>query len=325
MKSRFSVGDSVILEITGVAFGGKGVGRIDGMVFFVPFTVDGDVVEVEIRSVRRNYITAELKNVLAPSPFRVDPVCKYHSLCGGCCYLHVSGERELALKEGHVVDSFQRIGKFPTPPVKPIIPSPEMYGYRQKAEFHRSSDRRGNCSVGFMSIDGKTLVDIEYCHIVKESINKEYRRVKKDRSILEQSPERMAFWSDVPYGTKGDIMRRVGDREIIVPASGFFQANALLVEKLARLVGEACRESQEGALLDCCCGSGLFSLFAARENQPVIGIDVDGESLRCARLNMARQGFSQFVFYKGTLEKVLKRLPNMNPVPIGTIILDPPR
>lgn len=112
---------------------------------------------------------------------------------------------------------------------------------------------------------------------------------------------------------------------MIVPARGFFQANALLVEQLAEFVAAACPETPEGALLDCCCGSGLFALFAAGDNQPVIGIDVNAESLRCAKENLHGRGVADAVFHRGSLEKVLRQLPELTPHPIASAILDPPR
>lgn len=320
MQTSFRAGDRVTLEITGVAFGGNGIARVDGMVVFVPFTVDGDVVEAEIVGVKRTYLTAETRRILVASAFRVDPPCEWYGFCGGCRYQHVTGGHELALKERHVRDAFERIGKFSHPPVKPIIPSPAMYGYRQKAEFHRARDAAGAWTAGFMGVDGATLVDVDRCAILDDSINEEYRRVRQSQVLLEQASERMVFWSNRPWGIEGDVTRWVGNREMIVPSRGFFQANALLVERLATLVGEACGESSGETLLDCCCGSGLFALFAARGDQVVLGIDVDGESLRCARQNMEHHGFSQARFYRGALEKVLQRLP-----PVGTVILDPPR
>ena len=43
-----NVGDRVELTIDDMAFGGEGVGRIDGFVIFVPFVITGEIVLVEI-------------------------------------------------------------------------------------------------------------------------------------------------------------------------------------------------------------------------------------------------------------------------------------
>ena len=41
-------GSTVTLEITGAAFEGKGIGKLDGMAVFVPNTAPGDTVRVQI-------------------------------------------------------------------------------------------------------------------------------------------------------------------------------------------------------------------------------------------------------------------------------------
>jgi len=40
------------LAIDEIAFGGAGVGRSDGKVIFVPFTIDGEIVDVRLQTVR---------------------------------------------------------------------------------------------------------------------------------------------------------------------------------------------------------------------------------------------------------------------------------
>ncbi|HET58278.1 MAG TPA: class I SAM-dependent RNA methyltransferase [Deltaproteobacteria bacterium] len=321
-EHRFMAGNRIMVEISDVAFGGKGVGRSEGMVVFVPWTVDGDVVEVEIDRVHRNYAEAELVKIITPSPFRVDPSCPYYGVCGGCHYRHITGGHELEIKEKQVRDAFERIGRIFSPPVRTIISSPRLSGYRQKADFHVRDGGPNGRAVGFMRTDGTTLVEIDRCDLLDESINAELAAVRANPACRDGMPERMAVWSNLPCGATEDITRRVGDLVMEVPARGFFQANAFLVETLAKQVAGACPESSEGALLDCCCGSGLFSLFAARKDRPVIGIDIDEEALRCARENLARLGVENVTLHRGTLEAVLGRL---DPGPVAAAVVDPPR
>lgn len=321
-QHRFVPGDRVTVEISDVAFGGKGVGRSEGMVVFVPWTVDGDVVEVEIDRVRRNYAEAELINIITPSPHRTEPACPYYGVCGGCHYRHITGEHEREIKEKQVRDAFERIGKISSPPVHTIIPSPRISGYRQKADFHVRDGGPNGRAIGFMGVNGTTLVEVDRCDLLDESINAELAVVRAGTACRDDMPERMVVWANLPCGTTDDITRRVGNLDMKVPARGFFQANAFLVETLAKRVAGACTESSDGALLDCCCGSGLFSLFSAREGRPVIGIDIDGDALRCARENLASLGVENVTLHRGTLEAVLGRL---DPGPVAVAVVDPPR
>jgi len=54
-------GDEIELAIDTVAFGGAGIGRYGEMVVFIPYTVDGDTVSVEIVDVKKRFATAVLK------------------------------------------------------------------------------------------------------------------------------------------------------------------------------------------------------------------------------------------------------------------------
>ena len=79
-----NVGDRLELEIVDLAFGGEGVGRVDGFVVFVPFVITGEVVLVEITERKKDFARARLVQVLTPSPDRVDARCNYFGECGGC-------------------------------------------------------------------------------------------------------------------------------------------------------------------------------------------------------------------------------------------------
>ena len=59
------------LKIDDVGFGGNGVGRAEGKVYFVPFTIDGEEVTVEIFKQKKNFAEARLLSVEMVSPHRV--------------------------------------------------------------------------------------------------------------------------------------------------------------------------------------------------------------------------------------------------------------
>ena len=73
--------DIIEVAIDAVAFGGNGVGRIHDLVVFVPFTVEGDRVEVEITAVRKRYLEGKTRRLSIPSPHREQPLCRYFTHC----------------------------------------------------------------------------------------------------------------------------------------------------------------------------------------------------------------------------------------------------
>ena len=179
MGAGLKIGERIATEIRDVAFGGDGVGRYEERVIFVPFTVDGDEVEVEITEVKKRYARGRLLRVIVPSPHRVMPLCLYYTRCGGCRMQHISYPHQLELKHRQVAEIFRRIAKLSCPAMAQVIASPRPYGYRGKAEFHLAGGREGSRRVGLMALASHDLVEIERCEIVDESINRKYANLPR--------------------------------------------------------------------------------------------------------------------------------------------------
>ena len=98
------------LQVTDVAFGGKGVARANGKAVFVPYVVDGETVSANITREHKKFLEAELESIVTASPHRVEPRCPYFRRCGGCVYQHIDYEHQLALKWRQVKETLRRIG-----------------------------------------------------------------------------------------------------------------------------------------------------------------------------------------------------------------------
>ncbi len=106
--------ETVELEINGIAAGGDGVGRVDGLVVFAPRTAPGDRVRATIERGKR-FARATHTEILKPSPDRVAPACPHYEgdACGGCQLQHLSDEAQREAKAGMIRDAFARIAKRP--------------------------------------------------------------------------------------------------------------------------------------------------------------------------------------------------------------------
>jgi len=335
MHAHVKKGDIIELPIHTVAFGGDGIGRIDNLVVFVPFAVGGDRVRVKVTEVKKRFLKGSILTILRQAPERATPRCPYYYRCGGCQYQHITYEHELALKQIQVYDSFTRIGKIPEPPVEPILASPHAYNYRGKAEFHLHYDEAGVAHIGFMDVKGRAVVDVDRCEIVAESINDAYGRFRAPLPSPKGSrtEKRVIFWSAIdenlpdnegPPFTFATILRQVADVSMRVPYGGFFQANTAMVKTLVDRVVEMAGVSSADVVLDCYCGSGLFTLFLARRAGHVLGIEVDGRAVECARFNLQRYDLPNTDVYKGKAEDVFAKHV-LSPRTIHTVLLDPPR
>ncbi|MBP3331660.1 MAG: 23S rRNA (uracil(1939)-C(5))-methyltransferase RlmD [Tidjanibacter sp.] len=173
------------LEITAPAAEGKSVGRYNDMVVFVPMTVPGDVVDVQIRVKRRRYMEGYVVNYVKKSPVREEPFCEHFGVCGGCKWQNLPYSEQLKFKRQQVEDQLTRIGKVDLPEIMPTLGSDKTRFYRNKLEYTFAPKRwktyeeiaRGDeiadrPALGF-HIPEKfdKILDIENCYLQPEPSN----------------------------------------------------------------------------------------------------------------------------------------------------------
>ncbi|MBW2370124.1 MAG: 23S rRNA (uracil(1939)-C(5))-methyltransferase RlmD [Deltaproteobacteria bacterium] len=192
-------GQEIELLVTDLAFGGRGIAKVDGLTVFVDQAIPGDHVRARVFKKKKNYAEARTLDVITASPMRVTPPCQYSGFCGGCKWQFLSYDRQLHYKRAHVAESMAHIGQLKDIPVHPTIASPLQFGYRNKMEFS-CSDRRwllpselgqpgkdfGLMAVG-LHVPGafQKVLDIETCHIQPDLGNRILSHV---RQYIKESP-----------------------------------------------------------------------------------------------------------------------------------------
>ena len=129
------------VTITDVAAEGKSLARVNDMVIFVPFTVPGDVVDIQIKKKRHSYCEGEAVRFIEYSKIREVPMCQHFGVCGGCKWQNLPYEEQLKAKQKQVYDQLKRIGKIELPDCMPILGSVKTKEYRNKLEFGFSNKR----------------------------------------------------------------------------------------------------------------------------------------------------------------------------------------
>jgi 23S rRNA (uracil1939-C5)-methyltransferase len=138
---KIKKGQLLELDISGIAFGGKGIAKINGLTVFVEKAVPMDHVIARIFKKKKQYAEAFIDTLIKPSPFRINPPCIYSGFCGGCKWQFINYDKQLEYKQQHVKESIERIGFIQDLTIHSTIPSPELFEYRNKMEFS-CSDRR---------------------------------------------------------------------------------------------------------------------------------------------------------------------------------------
>lgn len=306
----FQVGQRHVLTIQDLAFGGEGVGRVHDFVVFVPFTLVGEEVEVELTEVRRRFARARLLEVRQSSPWRVAARCPYFGACGGCQYQHVAYSEQLRLKHKQIRDVLERLGGVAPAVVQPVIPCPQPYGYRNRVMIRSGWNKPAQrLDLGFLRHDNRLVVDIESCAIAEPAINEQLRQVRA------QPPPK--------GGLK--VVLRLAPEGWVVPPDSFFQNNFHLLPQLVAVVRERLRAAGAQHLVDAYCGVGFFALELAGDVASFVGVELDAAAITAARQNAAAGRVQNGEFIVGAAEQLLGSLFARWPGDATAVILDPPR
>ena len=150
---EFQKNETVSVTIEDIGTEGEGIGKVEGFTLFVKDAVPGDTVLAKILKCKKNYAYARLEKVETPSPFRVEPKCRYYRQCGGCQLQSLSYEKQLQFKQNKIRNNLIRIGGFDAEYIdermEPIVGMDEPWHYRNKAQYPVGTDKDGNPITGF--------------------------------------------------------------------------------------------------------------------------------------------------------------------------------
>jgi len=326
-------GTEIDLEIVDTAYGGRGVGRVDGMAVFVPGTLEGEHVHARVTVVRKRYAEAAFVSVSAPSPHRIVPVCPFADRCPGCVYQHIDYIEEVRLKGKQFQALMQRIAGVQTLDVLEVVPAPASLGYRNKVVLHAGVQGE----LGYFGHDNQTILDVEQCPLAVPEINVALAETRADGAFIKgvTAGDAVTFrW------TLQDGVRRFkrGDRtgaplvevlpcgQLSVAETGFFQVNSAVAALLVQEVKTIIERRRPVFVIDLYGGVGVFALTAAQCGvSHVLGVEVNGAALRLARTNAQRMGCRQATFIEGDAAIVFVDAIRQVDVRDTLVIVDPPR
>lgn len=158
-------GASLELEVCDLAYGGAALAKVDGLVVFVENALPGDRVAATVFRRKKQYAEARAERILRPSPARVVPRCEHVPMCGGCRFQDLAYEEQLRHKERQVGECLAHLGGIQAA-VRPVIPAPSLFHYRNKMEFSFGRNPEGVLMLGLhrRGFFDRTF-DLRRCHI----------------------------------------------------------------------------------------------------------------------------------------------------------------
>lgn len=150
------------VAITRLGGGGDGVAETGAGLLFVPYTMPGDRVQVEIGQRVEGGRRGRLVALLAAGPDRIEPPCPHFHACGGCSLQQAAPAAYGAWKRQRVIDALARRGLdgAVVAPLRTIAP-----GERRRADL--VARRLGaRLVLGFHERLSHRIVDLDTCLVL---------------------------------------------------------------------------------------------------------------------------------------------------------------
>ena len=298
------------LTIARLAHRGDGIAETPDGPLYVPYTLPGEIVEVE--RVPGHPDRRHLLHVDKASPERIAPVCQHFGLCGGCAVQHWRPERYREWKHALLTAALEQQGI--TAVLDPLI---DAHGEgRRRATFHARRTHGDVVEVGFSTLRARQLVAIDRCPILAPSLDGALKaawtigevlgETKKPLDIQVTGTEtgldvdvrgsgelnathgatlaRAARQAGLARLTRhGELIAQhaaptvtMGRAKVVLPPGGFLQATAAGEMALAELVLSHTAKARN--IADLFCGVGPFALRLA-ERSRVAAFDQDAAAI----------------------------------------------
>jgi 23S rRNA (uracil1939-C5)-methyltransferase len=323
------------LTLTDMAHGGLALGRDrGGRAVFVPLVIPGETARVRVPDDRRGFARAELLAVVEPSPERVAPRCRHFGICGNCHFQHMTYAAQTQAKEAAARDQLTRVGGLKNPPLRPIVPAPEAYGYRIETALY-PADEGG---LGYWSPVERRVFRVEECPILHPALEAALPdldvalpglrrltlRLGDDEELLaalevdDVEPPELAV--DFPVSVAivlpdrtaasliGDpyILRTIGGREFRFAPGVAYPAYPAQAELLAQTILELAEIGPGDTVLESPGGAGWLTAALAGRAAQVMAVEPNPDAVADAAENL--DAFDNVAIYEGTEEEVFPAL-----------------
>jgi 23S rRNA (uracil1939-C5)-methyltransferase len=148
-----------IVQIEKPIYGGAFLAGVEGKAVFVPLTLPGEKAHVRVVEEKRGYATAEVEEIVAAAPERVEPSCRHFGACGGCQYQHAEYAAQLEYKQSILRETLERGGVRAPEEIAVLAAKPWAYRNRIRVAF----DAHGN--PGYRGRRSHAVIPIVECPI----------------------------------------------------------------------------------------------------------------------------------------------------------------
>lgn len=317
---------------------GRGIAKINEKIVFVPNTLKGDVVVIEIVKDNSSYALGKVVKYIEKQK-RLSP-CKYSNICGGCHLIDMDYSSQLEFKKEKIKELFKKnLGV-------DIILDDVIIGnksnYRNKINLHVDGEK-----VGFYALESHDLVEIDECYITKKEINDLLPKVKDLAQNNNIDEVMIRYHNGLILSIKGnvskdfllknfndcsliylnnkkikgnEVIENILDKRFRVSPKSFFQVNTEVCSKMFLKVRSYIKNKSFNKALDLYCGTGVIGILISDLVNEVVGIEVISDAIEDANYNKRINDINNISFI---CDKVENRIDSFKDIDL--VIVDPPR
>lgn len=317
---------------------GRGIAKINEKIVFVPNTLKGDVVVIEIVKDNSSYALGKVVKYIEKQK-RLSP-CKYSNICGGCHLIDMDYSSQLEFKKEKIKELFKK--NLGVDIILDDIITGNKSNYRNKINLHVDGEK-----VGFYALESHDLVEIDECYITKKEINDLLPKVKdlaKNNNIDEVM---IRYHNGLILSIKGNVSKdfllknfndcsliylnnkkvkgnevteNILDKHFRVSPKSFFQVNTEVCSKMFLKVRSYIKNKSFNKALDLYCGTGVIGILISDLVNEVVGIEVISDAIEDANYNKRINDINNISFI---CDKVENRIDSFKDIDL--VIVDPPR
>lgn len=343
--------------IEDMSYEGAGVAK-DGKVIFVPKTLVGETVEIEIVKENSKFAQGRLLSVVSPSVRRCRAKCPHYDICGGCDFQHCDYDMELFLKMQILKRELCKLDQTIDIDDSAFC---SRFGYRNKIKLEVKDNK-----IGYFKSKSHEFFEIDVCPIATEQINeaikilKDYFSIAKYKGLksiyikqfekeiaicflfdknfqkmgqkLIKNEKIMNFSVFFAYGdvlesnktqilcivNKGKLLKKYKNIEIESEVSAFNQINDEVAEKLYDYI---LSETKNMRVVNAYSGQGLLTALIANHAKFVYGIEYQASAHKMAQ--RLTENFQNVENICGLVEDSIAQILRRDRIDI--IVLDPAR
>ncbi len=314
---------------------GRGLTRIDNKVCFVKYALPNEIVDIEVIKDKKSYSEGKVLKVIKKSNERIEPICKHYFECGGCEFLHTTDLKEKEFKISKANNYFKRCDFF----------YDTSLNYRNKVTFHVQ-----NGKIGYYKTSSHTIVEIDYCYLLKPKINEILKILnkRKDDNFNGEIIIRENHAEEIIVVIKGkykylDSLKEVDlidnliyNNEIIkgkdyfienimnykfkVHYNSFFQVNRLGLEDIYKILKKYLQDKKINTSLDLYSGTSVLGILMSKYAKKVISIEENKYASRDALDNKRLNNIKNLEVINGKVEDYIDMFKD-----IDLILFDPSR